>query len=150
MSSDNGKKSVIKDISLSLLEEGKTIRIKAHGYSMYPSVKPGSLLLIEPLQRGGHLITGEIVAIKRDSGIIVHRLIKIVKKGDVTYYITRGDSNPLADDPVKIERIAGRVVRSETTGENTIAADIKVNTSPNYFRNRLRVIILHLWKKINC
>lgn len=140
--------AIVKDIGLTLLSEGKTIRIKAHGYSMYPCVKPGSLILIEPLNIKGMPLAGEIIAIKREAGLIVHRLTKIMKKNGTTYYIARGDSNAYADNPVKIDKIAGRIVRAESTGENPVVADISINTKPNFFRNRIRVIGILLWKKI--
>jgi signal peptidase I len=139
----------VKDIGLTLLSEGKTIRIKAHGYSMYPSIKPGSLILIEPLNIKGTPRPGEIIAIRRESGLIVHRLSKIISKNGVTCFIARGDSNAYADNPVKIDKIAGRIIRAESTGENPVPADIRINTKPNYFVNRIRVIGIFLWKKIN-
>jgi signal peptidase I len=141
--------SIVKNIGLTLLSEGKTIRIKAHGYSMYPSIKPGSLILIESLNINGLPRQGEIIAIKRETGLIVHRLTKIINKNGVTFYIARGDSNAYADNPVKIEKIAGRIVGAESTGENTVPADIRINTRPNYFVNRIRVIVLLVWKKIS-
>ena len=140
--------AIVKDIGFTLLSEGKTIRIKAHGYSMYPCIKPGSQILIEPLSVKGLPRQGEIIAIRRESGLIVHRLSKIETKNGVTWYIARGDSNAYPDKPVKIDKIAGRVVRAEGTGENPVPADIRINTKPKYFINRIRVIGLILWKKI--
>jgi len=139
--------NIVKDIGLTLLSEGKTIRIKAHGYSMYPCIKPGSMILIEPLKAKGLPVAGEIVAIRRENGLIVHRISRIIIKNGVTTYIARGDSNAYADDPVKIDKIAGRIVRAETTGENQKLADIRINPRPNYFWNRIRVIGIFLWKK---
>lgn len=138
----------VKDMSLTLLAEGKTIRIKAHGYSMYPAIKPGSLILIEPLRQKGKPLPGEIVAIKRERGIVVHRVVKTVFKNEKTWYITRGDSNAITDDPSTIDKIVGRIVKSEPTGENPKPADIRINTKPNYILNRLRVIYIFLMKKI--
>jgi signal peptidase I len=149
MSKPQSNHSIVKNISLTLLSEGKTIRIKAHGYSMYPCIKPGSLILIEPLSVKGLPHPGEIIAIRRESGLIVHRLAKITTTNGVTMYIARGDSNAHADDPVKINMIAGRIVRAEGTGENPVPADIRINTKPGYFVNRIRVIGLILWKKLN-
>jgi signal peptidase I len=143
-----GNPASVKDIGLTLLSEGKTIRIKAHGFSMYPCIKPGSLILIEPINVKGPPRRGEIIAIKTGNGLIVHRLSKLINKGGVMYYIARGDSNAYADNPIKLDKIAGRIVRAESTGENPVVADIRINTSPDYFINRLRVIGLHLWKKI--
>ena len=71
---------MLKISGLTLLSEGKTIRIKAHGYSMYPCIKPGSLILIEPINVKGLPVPGEIIAIKRENGLIVHRLTKIIIK----------------------------------------------------------------------
>jgi signal peptidase I len=142
------KQNIVKDNGLRLLSEGKTIRIKALGYSMYPCIKPGCLILIEPLKEKGPPVPGEVIAIKRESGLIVHRLSKIIKENGVTSYIARGDSNSKSDDPVNIGMIAGRIVRAETTGENQVPADIRINTSPDYFFNRLRVIRIFLLKKI--
>jgi len=138
---------IIKDVGLTLLTEGKTIRIKAHGYSMYPSIKPGSLILIEPIHGKGMPVPGEIIAIKRENGLIVHRLTKIIIRNGIKTFIARGDSNAYPDNPVSSDKIAGRIVGAEATGENSIPADIRINTKPNYIYNRLRVIGLLLLKK---
>jgi signal peptidase I len=116
---------------------------------MYPSIKPGSLILIEPLNINGLPRPGEIIAIRRENGLIVHRLSKIIRKNEVAYYIARGDSNAYADNPVKIDKIAGRIIRAESTGENPVPANVSINTKPNYFINRIRVICIILWKKIH-
>lgn len=142
------KQTLVKDISLTLLSEGKTIRIKAHGYSMYPCIKPGSLLLIEPVKLKGPPKPGEIIAIKRESGLVVHRLCKTVVKDGVRLFIARGDSNSSADHPVSIEKIAGRIIGAETTGENPVKADIRINLKPNYIMNRLRVIGLNIMIRV--
>jgi hypothetical protein len=149
MSKPQSNHSIVKNISLTLLSEGKTIRIKAHGYSMYPCIKPGSLILIEPLNIKGLPRPGEIIAVRRENGLVVHRLSKIITTNGITMYIARGDSNANADKPVKLDMIAGRIVRAEGTGENPVPADIRINTKPGYFVNRIRVIGLILWKKLN-
>ena len=148
MNNGRNNHTILKDIGLTLLAEGKTIRIKAHGYSMFPCIKPGSLILIEPLNIKGLPHPGEIIAIKRENGLIVHRLSRMINKNGVTFYTARGDSNAYTDNPVKIDKIAGRIVRAESTGENPVPADIRINIRPKYFINRLRVIGLLLWKKI--
>lgn len=148
MNNRPNNQAIVKDVGLTLLAEGKTIRIKAHGYSMYPCIKPGSLILIEPLNVRGLPREGEIIAIKRENGLVVHRLFKIINKSGSVSYIARGDSNAYADNPLKIDRIAGRIVRAETTGENPVPADIRINTKPNYFVNRIRVIFILIKKKI--
>jgi signal peptidase I len=147
MNNFHSNHKIIKDVGLTLLSEGKTIRIKAHGYSMYPCIKPGSLILIEPIHGKGMPVPGEIIAIKRENGLIVHRLTKIIIRNGIKTFIARGDSNAYPDDPVSSDKIAGRIVGAEATGENSIPADIRINTKPNYIYNRLRVIGLLLLKK---
>jgi hypothetical protein len=121
------------NIGFNLLAEGKTLRIKAHGFSMYPCIKPGSIILIEPLRFKGKPVPGEILAIRRQSGLVVHRLTKIILKDGFEYFIARGDSNSLSDKPVKLGDIAGRIVGAETSSGNTVKADIGINTNPNTF-----------------
>ena len=147
---NNLKKSseILKNVGFTLLTEGKTIRIKAHGYSMYPCIKPGSLILIEPIITKGNPVPGEIVAIKRENGLVVHRLSRIVMNNGITTYIARGDSNALEDGPITIGKIAGRIVGAESTGENPVPADIRINNNPKYVINRLMVIGLIIWKKV--
>lgn len=139
---------ILKNVGFALLSEGKTIRIKAHGYSMYPCIKPGSLILIEPIKNKGIPVPGEIIAIKRESGLIVHRLSRIVVNKGITTYIAQGDSNALEDAPITIGKIAGRIAGAESTGENPVPADISINTRPRHITNRLRVIGIILWKKM--
>jgi signal peptidase I len=138
---------IMKDLSLTLLAEGKTIRIKAHGYSMYPSIKPGSIIIIEPLKVKGPPVPGEIIAIQREKGLIVHRLTGIIKKEGITFYKARGDSNAYSDNLVRLSSIVGRVTGAETTGENQVMADIGLNKRPKYLLNRLRVLCLMTKKK---
>lgn len=140
MNNPNRSREILKNVGINLLSEGKTIRIKAHGYSMYPAIKPGSIILIEPINLKGKPVVGEIIAVKRDDGLVVHRLVKIIKKDRSELFIARGDSNSLPDNPVKIGRIAGRIIRAETSGENQQLSDIRINPKPEYFLNRLRVI----------
>lgn len=114
---------------------------------MYSCIKPGSLILIEPINLKGVPRPGEIIAIRREDGLIVHRLVKSIIINGITSFIARGDSNAYADNPVMIDKIAGRIVGAETTGENPVKADIRLNSKPKYFYNRIRVIGLLLWKR---
>jgi signal peptidase I len=145
---NNGNRDIVKNVGFNLLSEGKSIRIKAHGYSMYPAIKPGSLILIEPIHVKGAPRPGEIIAIKRETGLVVHRLVRTEARSGVTWYVARGDSNAWADNPVTIEMIAGRITGAEATGENRVPADVRINKKPNYIVNRLRVIGMLIWKKI--
>ena len=151
MSNRQNSHTLIREISFTLLAEGKSIKIRADGYSMFPTIKPGSLISIEPMGNVLHPLPGEIVAWKRESGFVVHRLIRIIKKGHEIFFITRGDSCTKEDQQVNLENIAGRVVKVEDQN-GTIVNEKKIfNYKPNYCFNRLRVFGIHILKKIyNC
>ena len=147
---DNRTKSgeILQNVGYALLSEGKTIRIKAHGYSMYPSIKPGSVILIEPIAIKGNPVVGEIIAVKKNNGLIIHRLSRINVKNAATTYIARGDSNAFEDRPVELDAIAGRIIGAEVGAGDDLPSDTSVNTSPKYYLNRMKVIGVILLKRI--
>ena len=143
MSKMPGKNKIIKEISFSLLAEGKTIKIRADGYSMYPTIKPGSIIYIEPICLGELPVTGEIVAWKRKSGLVVHRIIRIIKEGNQMYFVTRGDSCAREDKPILAGYVTGRVIKTEDKNGN-ILKNTGFESNPDYRINRLRVKVIHL------
>jgi signal peptidase I len=148
MSKDHLSYTVLRDIGFSLLDEGKTIRVKAEGISMYPSIKSGSVIFIEPFRQGTEPVPGEIIAWKRDSGIVVHRLISIYRQKNQKYYVTRGDSSLVEDEPVLSEQIAGRVIRVENSEGKPVPPEKYINKKPNYSINRFLVRIISQFYRI--
>ena len=110
------EKDLLKELSYRLLSEGKVLRIRADGYSMYPQIKPGSFLLIEPVKDAGSMKVNEIVVFKRPSAMVVHRLIRVEQTDNTYLYITRGDSCLNEDEPLNAKDVIGKVVRI-LTGE---------------------------------
>lgn len=129
-------KELVREISFSLLAEGKTVKIKANGCSMYPLIRPGDILYIEPYGNDEAPVPGEIIAWKRDSGFVVHRLIRITSENDVISFITRGDSCSREDNPVTREQIAGRVIRTENSTAERIRSGERLIRKPGYLYNR--------------
>lgn len=140
-------RTLLKEIGFTLLAEGRTIRVKADGCSMYPAIKPGAVIFIEPREKNAEFSAGEIIAWKRDSGLVVHRLIRITETGGRLLYVTRGDSSITEDEPVTAGEIAGRVVRIEWPGGKT-AGIPRHNLHPfQYKLNRTRVLLYLYMKK---
>ena len=145
MNGDNH--STIKEVGFSLLAEGKTVRIRADGYSMFPSIKPGSVIYIEPLTDEQNPAPGDIIAWKRETGFVVHRLIRILREENNIRFITRGDSSVNEDKPVLKEQIAGKVIHTESSSGKRKEARIKHISKPGYLYNRLLVwFIIRLYK----
>jgi signal peptidase I len=148
MGKDHLSYTVLKDIGFRLLAEGKTIRVKAEGISMYPSIKSGSVIFIEPFKQGAVPVRGDIIAWKRDSGIVVHRLVSTYKAKMQKYYVTRGDSSLVEDEPVLFEQIAGKVVRVENPEGKPVSPAKYINKKPNYSFNRFLVRIISQFYRI--
>ena len=142
MTRDRLAHTLLREVGFSLLDEGKTLRVRADGYSMYPVIKPGSVIFIEPLAEGSFPVTGEIIAWKKESGFIVHRLIKYLDKEGNRYLVTRGDSSFKEDDPEPVESIAGIVKRVENPSGKEVPLRSFLNYSPNYGLNRFLVRII--------
>jgi signal peptidase I len=147
MNKDPHKYKIIKDIGFSLLEEGKIIKVRADGYSMFPSVKPGSLVFIQPAKDDVTLLPGEIVAWKRESGLVVHRLVRILKNDSSIQFVTRGDSCANEDKAVSKDQVVGKVIRIEILSGRIITGEDLIRR-PVYLYNRILVRILLIIRKL--
>ncbi len=142
MTSNRLSHTVLNDIGFMLLAEGKTIRVRADGMSMHPSIKSGSVIFIEPYEPGAKPRPGEIIAWKKDMGIVVHRLVNAYMQKMQMHYVTRGDSCMGEDDPIVFEQIAGKVVRIEYPEGKQVPAHKYAGIRPNYRLNRILVRII--------
>ena len=97
-----------------ILTRGNSIRCKASGISMYPFIRNGDVLLIEPNGTADYNI-GDVILFLHDNGTYVtHRLIR--KDGSSTL-ITKGDNTRCYDSPVHMEQVLGRVIQIEHGGK---------------------------------
>jgi signal peptidase I len=77
---------------------------------MNPMIPPGSKMrlqcdLDEPR-------VGEVIAYRRGSTLIVHRLIEIREDSSgAKRYVCKGDASPGPDSPIPLEAIVGRIAR---------------------------------------
>lgn len=140
--------TVLKEIGFRLLAEGKSIRIKAEGFSMYPYIKPGSVIFIEPYTKDVSPVPGEIIAWKKESGFVVHRVVRCYEKDSYNFFVTRGDSAISEDEPVISGSIAGKVVRVEYPEGNPVNENHYLNKNPNYSFNRFKVWIILQFSRI--
>ncbi len=87
------------------------------GISMEPILSTGDLVLILPVKDPSEIHVGDVVVYKSTSGrYIIHRVINIINIKGNTYFITKGDNNPVPDTfapglpGVPFESIVGKVV----------------------------------------
>jgi signal peptidase I len=92
-----------------MIRGGGTVRLKAWGSSMLPSVWPGDLLTIQSAARD-EVVPGDIVLVVRDNRFVIHRLVETRQVQDSPLWITRGDAMPQNDSPAAASEVLGRVV----------------------------------------
>lgn len=131
--------NIVRETGFILLSEGKTLRIKATGYSMYPVIKPGFFLYIDPCNE--KVEPGDIIAWKCEKGIVVHRLLRVEGEGTAKMFITRGDSLMTEDTPVTKELYAGKVIKIENPEGNPVTIHTFKGKRPNYRFNRFRALL---------
>jgi len=85
-----------KELTQSLIEihekVGKISSFRCEGRSMLPLIAPGSMVSIEHLA-AKRIRLGDIIAFKRSSHLVVHRVLKkYYRQGDL-FFLEKGDSN---------------------------------------------------------
>lgn len=114
---ENEAYKVSSAVASSILDQDKAISIAAGGYSMWPVIRPGDKVIVTPLA-GTEPETGDIVALIRDGGFVVHRVIEIKKENGFSLFRTRGDASAAADPWMDITGIKGlvkNIIRSGKT-----------------------------------
>lgn len=97
-------------LTAQMLRGGCTVRLKAWGTSMLPSLWPGDLLTIQSAAQG-EVVPGDIVLVLRDDRFVIHRLVEARRDGDRLSLITRGDGIPQNDPAAAASELLGRVAR---------------------------------------
>jgi signal peptidase I len=104
------------EISQRLLNRGSLLRFQAHGRSIYPFIKPGDIIIIEP-RNGSAVSTGDVIFYrKQDSSTAAHRLVKVSGSEDKIFLLTKGDALKYTDPPVSPAQVMGRVILIEGRG----------------------------------
>ena len=97
--------------------------------SMEPKISKGDIVVIEKIKDYSKIRVGDVAAFKKESKVIVHRIIKISKEQDYYVFITKGDANDAQDSyPVYEKEIIGVVrVKIKYLGYPTVWLNELVN-----------------------
>ena len=104
-----------------LLEQGKRLRIKPRGYSMYPLIVPGRDEVFVERDSPESLRRGDVVLYRRrDENILVlHRIWK--RKGDAFFLV--GDNQKEIEGPLEASRIKGKITDEEILYHSNLYSD---------------------------
>jgi len=123
------------DMSTELLRHGYTVRFRAPGNSMLPTISNGELITVEPVS-ACDLKRRDIVLYRFKRRIIAHRVVQIRRiEGETPCFILRGDASTACDYPVETHQVLGKVT-SVKRGDRTI----------DLYSRRIRMLLfVHVW-----
>ena len=113
------------------IKKGHSVQTLARGYSMFPFLRKGDLLTVEPVSMD-KIKRGDVVVFEMEEKWIAHRVIKIRNGEKGLEFMLQGDTC-IAFDPV-------------VDKENFIGL-VSVFTRSNSKRD-LSIGVLHFWRKL--
>lgn len=103
-------------LSKDILSQGACLRFQAKGGSMYPAIRDGDILRIEPIKTKD-IRLGDVIFYRTASErIAVHRVIKKLSQNTRLVLTTKGDFNTSKGEEVILKEILGRVKSIERNG----------------------------------
>jgi hypothetical protein len=101
----------------SLLEAGLSVRFRAGGRSMMPTVLDGEYLIVSPVDPT-QVGRGDIILCQTRRGPIAHRVCEIRTDADNSKrYVLYGDASLDSDLPAAARQLRGRVIAVERGGK---------------------------------
>ncbi len=84
--------NLLLDLTTELLRQGTTVRFRPSGRSMYPSIREGELVTVEPVV-ASDVTLGDIVLYRSEMGVIAHRVIQVSRpQSELSAYRAAGFS----------------------------------------------------------
>ncbi len=103
-------------LSKDILNKGCSLRFQAKGWSMFPAIRDGDILKVEPV-KGKEIRLGDVILYRTaDERMAVHRAIKKFFQNDKLVLVTKGDSNTSKKEEVLLDEVLGRVKALERNG----------------------------------
>ncbi len=131
---------LLLDLTTELLSRGTTVRFRPSGRSMYPSIREGELVTVEPVL-ASEVTLGDIVLYRSERGLIAHRVVQVTRpqaqsspnraaglslrassSPDAKVFRLQGDASLSCDEPVGAHQILGRVIGVERDGRSVALA----------------------------
>ena len=103
------------DLMTELLRQGSSVRFRALGASMQPTIEDGELITVAPMA-SARIKRGDILLYQNERGVFAHRVVGRV--GDCPHFLLRGDAAVSCDPPVLRDQIIGRVVAVQRGGRS--------------------------------
>jgi signal peptidase I len=104
------------DLAAELLARGVTVRFRAAGRSMLPTLHDGDCLIVAPVSPR-EVAVGDVVLCEGRRGPVAHRVAAVeAAAGGRARFVLRGDASLENDPPIDEAHLRGRVVALERGG----------------------------------
>jgi hypothetical protein len=99
-----------------LLGGGHSVRFRAPGWSMHPTIRNGEAITVVPIGRSPVRV-GDVVLYRRGHAAIAHRVVRVRSAcGRSVGFVLRGDAAYSCDRPIELAQVLGRVSAIERDG----------------------------------
>ena len=146
---------VFTNLICDLLTDGNSVKFRAPGNSMYPTICDGDEVTVTPIDAVS-IHKGDIVLYRHKSFVIAHRVMRIIERSkallrsdledsqnrsssEALQYILRGDAAIVFDDPVNADQILGKVTLVERKGRHIDPYSLKATICFNARRLAARL-----------
>jgi signal peptidase I len=145
----------IEELSHNLRKEaiskGHSLQTVVSGYSMFPFLRNGDLLTVEPVPMET-IKQGDVVVFEVKEKWIAHRVIEIKKWRGSIILTLKGDTNVEPDPPVTIHNYIGKIVALQRMNKN-----VSLTTSFRLIQRKMvlfqpriyRLLMLYILKLFN-
>jgi len=111
---------------IDLLCQGKSVRFRAPGRSMFPTIREGDAITVTPIAPDS-VQRGDIILYRVKCGVVAHRLIRIERNKEGSFrFLFRSDTWGTWDEPVLAEQILGKVISAEGSGRRIRIYSVKM------------------------
>jgi signal peptidase len=97
------------------LTGGTTVRFRAEGTSMYPTIRDGEAITIAAIATND-IVRGDVLLCRHKKRMVAHRVVNVAACGTERFFELRGDSKGSCDMPVGADAVVGRIIGVHRNG----------------------------------
>jgi signal peptidase I len=97
------------------LTKGTSVRFRAEGISMYPTIRDGEAITVAPVARDD-VVSGDVLLCRHGRRVLAHRVVGVTRCGSERFFELRGDAKGSSDPPVAGNAVVGRVIGVSRNG----------------------------------
>jgi signal peptidase I len=107
--------SIVNAVIADALARGSSVRFRADGDSMYPTIRSGESITVVAVAADA-VVPGEILLYRRGVRLLAHRVVAVTTSGAGRVFELRGDAKASSDAPVGADAVVGKVVAVRRRG----------------------------------